>query len=114
MHIEKNLVYVKRLCKDNTVSMEFFSDCFYVKDLTTKIIILTMVSKMDFILCLHLDLPNTTSKVSIAICNQAEIYETLLYHRLGHTHFDVVKAIVHSMHKTVKSIVFRTSIMLVS
>lgn len=56
IQIENSLVSIKKLYKDNNVSMEFFYDCFHMKDLTTKTIILTGALNIDFILYLPLNL----------------------------------------------------------
>lgn len=39
-HFEKNLISIKKLCEDNNVSVEFFLNTFFVKDLDSKITIL--------------------------------------------------------------------------
>lgn len=85
--------------------MKFFFDFFNVKDLTTKTIILMKGIKdglyiVPYTRSSYVAL-NITTKVSIAIYNQAELYGTLLHDRLRHAHFDVVKVVAHNMHKTI-------------
>lgn len=63
LQLEKNF-FVKQLCKDNKVIIEFFIDYFYVKDLATKTTILMGARN---IVCIKFLWPMTLLRVMVPI-----------------------------------------------
>ncbi|CAL1353624.1 unnamed protein product [Linum trigynum] len=77
--IKRRLLSVAQLCKSNSVSVEFFSDCFIVKDLATGAPLLCGLNNDDVY-----ELPvDSQSPVRLALTATPTSFSTW-HHRLGH------------------------------
>lgn len=73
--IEKNLVPINKLCENNVVSMEFFPNIFYMKNLKTRITILVRETKEGLY---HLPSPRGRHVTQVVSCNKAVVSSTFL------------------------------------
>jgi len=80
-HITKPLLYVQKFCRDNNVYFEFHASLFYVKDLTTKAMLLSGQSN-DGLYVLSESSATTIPQAYWSLCNSTIV--DLWHHRLGH------------------------------
>ena len=98
--ISHNLISVRRLCADNNVSVEFFPNCFVVKDLRSKQILLQ--GNLDR--GLYKAIANSTLHDAVAAPPISFISHTsnvsnlpnLWHNRLGHPAFPIVNKVLQS------------------
>ncbi|XP_019414569.1 PREDICTED: uncharacterized protein LOC109326332 [Lupinus angustifolius] len=86
-NITTNLVSVSKLCQTNQCSVEFFSDCFIVKDLTSGQTLLQGPLKQDLY---HLPSNNNTTPSPHAHLISLQSTSTW-HHKLGHPSIKIIK-----------------------
>lgn len=92
--IASNLLSVSKLCKSNHCSVEFFSDCFVVKDLTSGQVLLQGPVKQDLY---HLPTSLTIPSTHKAFTSSIQSTSTW-HHKLGHPSSKIMKHLVSSHH----------------
>ncbi|CAL1385136.1 unnamed protein product [Linum trigynum] len=95
--IKRRLLSVAQLCKSNPVSVEFFSDCFVVKDLATGAPLLRGQNKDD----VH-ELPAAASPVRLAMTT-TKTPSTTWHNRLGHPNHRLLTRLLRTLSLPVSS-----------
>lgn len=95
--ISTNLIYINKLYSHNNVSIEFFTYCFYVNDLTYKRMKLERASKKGLYALEESIVTDCQDQASLLVDDQARGFLVSLkiwHHRLGHPSLPLVKSII--------------------
>lgn len=94
--MKNNLIFVQKLCEDNLVSIDFFSNSFCAKDLNARTTLLIKEAKDGLYLLPTMLISSTVFCISY---HKIGLYSTLLHNRLSHPNFEIVKQAARAMNQ---------------